>query len=100
MYAHEEQAQLGYSEQEKEWFSEGKEWTGAEFSPLDSNDKYRYVCLQIFFDKSILSCSFLQKHNNIVMLILVNFDERLMTMSQFNDVLKVLDKRLNTVTLN
>ncbi len=99
IYPSEEQAQLGYLEQEKEWFSVGKEWEGAEFTPQDSNDEYRYVCLQIFSDP-ILSCTFLQKHNNMVTLILVNFDGQLMTMSQFNEILKVLDKRLNTVTLD
>jgi hypothetical protein len=100
IYPDEEQTQLAYSEQEKKWFSEGREWPGAEFTPLDTNDKYRYVCLQIFFDKSIVSCRFLQKHNNIVVLILVNVDGKSMTLMQFNEILKVLDKRLNTVTLD
>lgn len=97
-YQDEEKAQLGYSEYEEEWFSVGQEWPGAEFTPLGTKDNYRYVCLHIFSE--ILSCRFLQRHNNIVTLILVNFDDQAMTMTQFNEILKVLDKRLNTVTLD
>ena len=100
IYPNEEQIKQDYLQLEKKWFSVGKEWPGAEFIPLDSKDEYRYACLQIFSDKSIVSCRFLQKHNNIDVIILVNFDGRLMTMSQFNEILKVLDKRLNTVTLD
>ncbi len=97
-YSDEEQARLGYSKYEEEWFSVGQDWPGAEFTPLDSSDKYRYACLHIFSE--ILSCTFLQRHNNIITLILVNFDDQAMTMTQFNEILKVLDTRLNTVTLD
>lgn len=97
-YPDEDQARLGYSEYEEEWFSVGQEWPGAEFTPLDTKDNYRYVCLDVFTE--ILTCRFLQRHNNIVTLILVNFDDKVMNMTQFNEILKVLDTRLNTVTLD
>ncbi|HMV96968.1 MAG TPA: hypothetical protein PKE48_11760 [Anaerolineales bacterium] len=97
MYPSEEQTQLGYSEREEKWFSVGEVWPGTEFTPLNSNDKYRYECVQIFSD--IVDCTFLQGHNNIVVLILVSIDGKTMTMAQFNEILRVLDERLNIVAL-
>jgi len=100
IYPDQERAQNAYLELEEKWFSVGEKWPGTEFTPLDSNDKYRYECIQIFLDKSIISCRFLQKHNELVVLILVNIDDQAITISQFNKVLRVLDDRLNKVTLD
>jgi hypothetical protein len=91
-------AQKAYLEWEKKWFSVTKKWAGTEFNPLVPNDEYRYECLQIFSD--IVSCRFLQKHNELVVLILVNVDDKAMTLGQFNGVLRALDERLNKVKLN
>ncbi len=93
-------AQNGYLEWEKKWFSVGEKWPGTEFTPQDPNDEYRYECVQIFLDKSIISCTFLQKHNELVVLILINIDDQAITFSQFNEILRVLDERLNKVTLD
>jgi len=100
IYPDQARAQNGYLEWEKKWFSVGEKWPGTEFTPQDSNDEYRYECIQIFLDKSIISCTFLQKHNELVVLILVNIDGKEITFSQFNEVLRVLDERLNNVTLD
>lgn len=93
-------AQNEYLNQEKEWFSTTKKWEGAEFAPLNSDDDYRYECVQIFMDKSIVSCSFLQRHNEIVVIILVNVDGKLIAFSQLNEILRVLDERLNLIALD
>lgn len=100
IYPDQAQAQNGYLEWEKEWFSVGEKWPGTEFIPQDSNDEYRYKCIQIFLDKSIVSCTFLQKHNELVVLILVNIDGKTLNLSQFNEILRVLDERLNKVSLD
>ncbi len=92
-------AQNEYLNQEKEWFSTTKKWEGAEFSPLSAEDEYRYECVQIFMDRSIVSCSFLQRHNEIVVIILVNVDGELITFAQLNEILRVLDERLNIISL-
>ena len=92
-------AQNEYSNQEKEWFSTTKKWEGADFSPLSSEDEYRYECVQIFMDRSIVSCRFLQRHNQIVVLILVNVDGELITFTQLNEILRTLDERLNLISL-
>ena len=92
-------AQDEYSNQEKEWFSTTEKWEGTEFSPLDSEDDFKYECVQIFMDKSIVSCSFLQRHNEIVVIILVNVDGELITFAQLNEILRVLDERLNVIAL-
>lgn len=99
LYASISAAQDEYSTQENEWFSTTKKWEGAEFTPVNSKDDYRYECVQIFMDKSIVSCSFLQRHNEIVILILVNVDGELITFAQLNEILRVLDERLNLIAL-
>jgi hypothetical protein len=100
LYPDQARSQNAYLEWEKEWFSVGEKWPGTEFAPLDSNDEYRYECTQISLDKSVISCVFLQKHNELVVLILVNIDDKAMTFSQLNEVLRVLDERLNKVKLD
>lgn len=92
-------AQNEYSKQETKWFSTTEKWEGTDFSPLNSEDDYRFECVQIFMDKSIASCSFLQRHNHMVVIILVNVDGEAITFSQLNEILRVLDERLNLITL-
>lgn len=99
LYASISAAQDEYSSQEKEWFSTTKKWEGTEFTPVNSKDDYRYECVQIFMDKSIVSCGFLQRHNEIVVIILINVDGELITFAQLNEILRVLDERLNLIAL-
>lgn len=100
-YPDQEQAQNGYLERKEKWFDVGEEWPGTEFTPTNQNDEYQYKCLKIPMS-TFFSCRFLQRHNEIVVLILVNIDdkEEAITISQFNEILKALDERLNTVTLD
>ena len=100
-YSDEEQARIGYSEWEKDTFSDGflQTWEEADFSPSDPRDQYRFECEQILSDASIFSCVYLQRHNQIISDILVNLDGKAMTFAQLNEILGVLDKRLNEVNV-
>jgi hypothetical protein len=100
IYPDELQAENAYPKWEDEWFSATEKWAGTEFTPSDPKDAYRFECQQILSDKSIVSCSFLQRHKEFIVSILVTLDGKAMTLSQLNEVLRVLDERLNTVQLD
>jgi hypothetical protein len=100
VYSDETQAENSYPKWEDEWFSATEKWTGAEFTPSDPKDVYRFECQQILSDKSIVSCSFLQRHKEFIVSILATLDGKAMTLSQLNEILIVLDKRINEVNLN
>jgi hypothetical protein len=99
IYSDKAQAENAYPKWEGEWFKMTEKWPGTEFTPSDPNDKYRFECQQILSDKSIVSCSFLQRHNQFIVSILVTLDGKSMTLSQLNEVLQILDKRLNEVDM-
>jgi hypothetical protein len=99
IYPDEVQAENAYPKWEGEWFSATEKWTGAKFTPSDPKDAFRFECQQILSDKSIVSCSFLQRHKEFIVSILVTLDGKAMTLSQLNEILLVLDERLNKTTM-
>ena len=68
------------------------------FRPTDSEDNYYLKCMPTTINGvEGQSCSFLQFHNNLVILIYVGInDERSMSMEEFDMVLQKLDARLPT----
>ena len=99
-YSNEDQAKIGYPKWEADTFDgDWNEWEGANFVPSDPNDQYRFECLQVLSDTSVVSCRYLQRHNQIISYVLVNLDGEAMTLSQLNEILGVLDVRLNEVVV-
>lgn len=99
LYKSEEQAEDAFPKWQDEWFTATRSWPGAEFTPIDSKDAFIYECqqLQLTTPGPLTSCSFLQKHGDFIVSILVTLDDQAMTLEQFNGVLQVLDKRLNDI---
>ncbi len=97
IYPDEATAKTVYPQWEDEWFKAMEKWPNAEFVPSDPNDEYRFECRQDF--PQVVACSYLQQHNQFIVFILVNLDGKAMTFAQMNQILGVLDKRLNTTSV-
>lgn len=93
LYASKDKADEAFLKWEDKWLDAVEEWAGAEFTPINAEDVFLYECQQVI--SSLLSCSFLQRHENFVIHVLVTLDNKSMTLDQFNEILKILDKRLN-----
>ena len=80
------------------WFPTADWTTPLESSsvPRDQNDQYHYACLT-YAGASIISCSQLQRHVNLVSLVIANIDGRSMTLAQFGQVIDHIDARLTVV---
>jgi hypothetical protein len=100
IYPDEEQAKTAYPKWEEEWFK-GLLLKQPEvnFVPSDPNDQYRFECDQIFSDKSLFGCLYLQQHKRFISFVLVNLDGKAMTFAQLNTILKAVDDRLNQIEL-
>ena len=99
IYPDEKQAEVAYPQWEAYWFGGLWNYPGANFVPSDPHDQYIYKCQQILQDKSIISCSFLQRHNQFIVSVLATIDGKAMTVAQLNQLLGVLDKRLNETSM-
>jgi hypothetical protein len=89
------QAVEAYSKWENDEFDTMTPWAEANFVPSDSRDDFRFECEQVL--SGITSCSYLQRHNQFIVNVYVNINDEVMTFSQLDEVLKILDERLNTV---
>ena len=98
IYLNEEKSKIAYQQWEDLWFKSTQPWPEATYSPQNQKDDYRFECLQ-FPDDPVLSCSYLQRHNNIIGFVKVNLDDKNLTFAQFNNILGVLDKRLNETSM-
>jgi hypothetical protein len=96
IYSNEEKSKLAYQQWEDLWFNSTQPWPEATYSPQDQKDDYRFECLQ-FPEDPILSCSYIQRHNNIIGFVKINLDNKSLTFTELNEILNILDKRLNTV---
>ena len=94
-----EQAKIAYPKWEKEEFNSTQKWIGADFIPSDPQDDYRFEGVQVLSDKSIISCSYLQRHQKFIAYVLVTFDDDIVTFAKLNNILKIIDDRLNQVIL-
>ena len=99
IYPDEKQAEVAYPQWKAYWFIAPWNFPGANFVPSDPNDQYIYECQQVLQDKSIISCRFLQRHNQFIVFVLTNIDGKAMTVAQLNQILGVLDKRLNETSM-
>jgi hypothetical protein len=75
-------------------------WSDANFIPSDLNDDYKFECQQILSDKSIISCSYLQRHKLLISDVLITFDNRFVTFADINKMLSSVDEKLNSVNIN
>lgn len=96
IYLNEEKSKLAYQQWEELWFKSTQPWPEATYSPQNQNDDYRFECLK-FPDDPILSCSYIQRHENIIGFAQINLDNKNLTFTELNDILSILDKRLNDV---
>ncbi len=96
IYAGDEKSKLAYQQWEDLWFKSTQPWPEATYSPQDQNDDYRFECLS-FPDDPILSCTYIQRHNNKISFAHINLDNKSLTFTELNDILGILDKRLNEV---
>ena len=99
IYPDEKQAEAAYPQWEDYSFGGLWNYSGAEFVPSDPNDQYEYKCQQILQDKSIIGCRFLQRHNQFIVYVSATIDGKAMTLAQLNQILGVLDKRLNETSM-
>jgi len=106
IYPNEDQAQLAYKEWESEWFSIAKFKPVTSFSPMNTDDTFRYECEQKDPDGplgSLRLCIYLQQQNEIVSFVKISLDESSkdnLTIEEINDILGVLDERLNEVVID
>jgi hypothetical protein len=99
IYAGEEKSKLAYQQWEDLWFKSTQPWPEATYAPQNQKDDYRFECLS-FPDDPILSCEYIQRHNNIIGFAHINFDTKSLGFSELNDILGILDKRLNEVAVD
>jgi len=96
IYLNEEKSKIAYQQWEDLWFKSTQPWPEATYSPQDQKDDYRFECLS-FPEDPILSCRYLQRHNNIIGFVKINLDNKSLTFTELNDILSILDKRLNDI---
>ena len=97
IYSNEEKSKLAYQQWEDLWFKSTQPWPEATYAPEDQKDDYRFECLDALPGSSILSCRYLQRHENIIGFVKVRFDAASLTFAELNDILGILDGRLNNV---
>jgi len=96
IYLNTDKSKLAYQQWEDLWFKSTQPWPEATYLPRDQKDDYRFECLR-FPEDPILSCSYLQRHNNVTSFLKINLDNKNLTFTELNDILGILDKRLNDV---
>ena len=75
-------------------------WAEADFIPSNSGDLSLFKCQQILSDTSIIGCNYIQLHGRFISHVLVNLDSKALTFEQLNEILGVLDKRLNEISID
>lgn len=99
IYLNEEKSKLAYQQWEDLWFKSTQPWPEATYSPLNQTDDYRFECLKLP-DYYVLSCSYLQRHDNKISFLQINLDNKDLTFTQLNSIVGVLDKRLSEDIVN
>jgi hypothetical protein len=90
-----ESAKSSFTDWEKKWFTDSWMTPSITYTPSDSNDQYVLKCLGAQINTELVqSCTFLQQHNNLMVLVLANVDNTSINWDQFIDVLQKLDQRL------
>lgn len=105
IYPSEDQAQLAYKEWESEWFSIANFQPVTSFLPMNADATFRYECEQKDSGEPLSSlrlCIYLQRQNEVVSFVKISLDKSSnnnLTFAEINDILKALDKRLNSVVI-
>jgi hypothetical protein len=91
-------AKSAYEQWDAKWFPTTNWLTppGAQFAPRDPDDQYHYACLFVA-GASLTACRYLQRHVNLVSLVIANIDGQSMTFSQFGQIIDGIDSRLTLV---
>lgn len=97
IYSDQEKSNLAYQQWEDLWFESTQLWPEATYSPQSQQDDCRFECLNALVGSSILSCRYLQRHDNIIGFVKVRFDNESLTFTDLNRMLSILDKRLNDI---
>jgi hypothetical protein len=104
IHSNEDQAQQAYQEWENDWFTIAKFQAITSFSPSNANDIFRYECEQKESGAPLgRLCLYLQRKNNLISFVKITLDESSkdnLTFEEINNILGVLDKRLNEVVLD
>jgi hypothetical protein len=104
IYSSEDQAQQAYKEWENDWFTIAKFQAITSFSPSNTNDVFRYECEQKESGAPLgRLCLYLQRKNNLISFVRISLDENSkdnLTFEEINNILGILDKRLNEVVLD
>jgi hypothetical protein len=84
-----------FSDWEKEWFTPAWYEPSIMFTPLDNDDKFRLACMDMQINsRSSKNCTYLQQHNNLIVLVYSNIGDKVLNYDQFMETLKKLDARL------
>lgn len=98
LYESVEDARRGFDEMEDRRFPT-EAWISpqeVDFRPASKRDLYRDGCIHSIIDgEEIQSCLFLQQHDELVSLVIVNIDGRYINFEMVNSVLMSVDRRLN-----
>jgi len=100
VYPSEQAGKDAYSMWEQKWFPTitWQRPPEASFEPRDPSDQFRFACINVKINGfPIMTCTYLQQHRNLVSLVLVNVDGKAITLEQFEQALKKLDERLQSV---
>lgn len=88
-------AKESLSKWENEWLTEAWIIPTAVYTPKDTEDQYILKCMDVQIDNQpSQSCTFLQQHNNLIILVLANIDNTVINYDQFIHMLRNLDRRL------
>jgi len=98
----EEQAQQAQKEWENEWIKLSNLQPAMPYVSLNQKDDYVSGCYQREPTYSLMVCMYLQRHNQIISFVKVNLDTgsvNNLTFDEINDILSVLDKRVNEMVV-
>lgn len=102
MHSSEDRAQQAYKAWEAEWFETTNLQPDILFSPSDQDDDYRYECEELQPGHPLMVCFYLQRHNQIISFVRINLDNgsiNNLTFADINDILAILEERLNEVVI-
>ena len=88
-------AEASFANWEREWFTNSWTTPSITYTPLDNTDQFELKCMDVQINAYLAqSCTFLQQHNNLIVLVLVNVDNTSINWDQFMETLQKLDERL------
>ncbi|MCP4359023.1 MAG: hypothetical protein GY796_13465, partial [Chloroflexi bacterium] len=96
VYPDEQAASLAYPKWEEQWFTYASESLSSTYHPR-TDDVFRYEYIEMPIDDSWMrSYTYLQRHDNLIILVLANIDGQYLTQDDFEQVLEKLDQKLQT----